>query len=95
MDRFIFLDIPLDKVLEFIEDRPLDLFELVRNIIEDETGQVYDVEVYRKYFNPRSLDIVVEYLIKCRVGEVSVKLIYSNDPVKALRKYYEAEKDNT
>lgn len=38
MDKFIPIDIPLDKVLELAESRPLELFELIRNIIEDEIG---------------------------------------------------------
>ncbi|RLE37160.1 hypothetical protein DRJ17_07145 [Candidatus Woesearchaeota archaeon] len=92
MDKFIPLDIPLDKVLEFAENRPLELFKLVRNIIENEVGQVYDVEVYEKYFDPKDMDIVIEYFVKCSLGELSLKIIYSRDPMKTLNKYYDYEK---
>ena len=92
MDRFITLNIPLDKVLELAENKPLELFELVKDIIENEVGQVRDVNVYEKYFDPRNLDVVIEYFIRCDLGEVSVKIIYSKDPVEALGKYYSYEK---
>ena len=92
MDRFIPLDIPLDKLLEFAENRPLELFELVRDVIENEVGQVYDVEVYGKFFDSKDMDIVVEYFIRCSLGELSLKIIYSRDPVKALNKYYNYER---
>jgi len=92
MDRFIPLNVPLDKVLELAESRPLELFELVKDIIEDKVGKVYDAEVYEKYFDPKDLDIVIEYFIRYNLGEVSLKIIYSKDPVKALNKYYNYEK---
>jgi len=92
MDRFITLNIPLDKVLELAENKPLELFELVKDIIENEVGQVRDVNVYEKYFDPRNLDVVIEYFIRCNLGELSFKIIYSKDPAKALSKYYEYEK---
>jgi len=92
MDRFIPLDIPLDKVLELVENKPLELFELVRDIIENEVGQVYSVNVYGKYFDSKSLDMIIEYFIRCSLGELSLKIIYSKDPAKALGKYYEHEK---
>ena len=92
MDKFIPIDIPLDKVLELAESRPLELFELIRNIIEDEVGQIYDVEIYGRYFDPKNMDIVIEYFIKCSLGEVSLKIIYSKDPAEALNKYYDYKK---
>ena len=50
------------------------------------------MKVYDIYFNPRSFDLVVEYIVKCSLGEVSVKLIHSKDVRKALASYYEYEK---
>lgn len=38
------------------------------------------------------MDIVVDYVITYRYGELSVKLIYSSNPAKALIDYYEHEK---
>jgi len=42
------------------------------------------IEVYRRHSDPKSLDIVIEYLLECSPGEVSVKLAYSSDPARAL-----------
>lgn len=92
MDRFIPLNIPLDKVLELAENKPLELFELVKDIIGNEVGRVHDVNVYKKYFDPRNLDVVIEYFVKCDLGKLSFKIVYSKDPAKALIKYYEYEK---
>ena len=36
------------------------------------------------------MDVVIKYLIKGSFGEVLVKLIYSEDPRRALFKYYES-----
>ena len=92
MDKFAPLDIPLDKVLELAENKPLTLFELVRDFIEGEIGKINSVNIYKKYFDPKTLDIVLEYFIRCSLGEVSVKILYSDDPIRALSKYYEHEK---
>ena len=47
------------------------------------------VRVYDMYFSDAGL--LVEYLIETEVGEVSAKLIYSDNPALTLRKYYEHE----
>jgi hypothetical protein len=92
MDKFIALDITLDKMLELAENRPLALFELVRGLVESEVGEISSVSVYRKYFDSETLDVVLEYLIRCNLGELSVKILYSDNPARALSKYYEFER---
>jgi len=52
------------------------------------------VELYRKFFDPKNFDIVIEYLVRCSIGEVSVKIIYSRNPVETLKRYYEYEHKN-
>jgi len=44
------------------------------------------------FFDPKDVDIVIEYFVKCSLGELSLKIIYSEDPVKALNKYYNYER---
>ena len=92
MDKFVPLDIPLDKLMEHAESKPLALFEFVRDIIEDEVGRIESVSFHEAYFDPKALDVVLEYFIRCSLGELSVKILYSDDPVRALGKYYEHEK---
>jgi len=92
MDSFKPVDISVDTLLELAEDKPLELFELIRGVIKNELGQVYDVRVYGRYFDPKDFDIVVEFLVRCSLGEVSLKIIHSKNPAKALEKYYIHEK---
>ena len=82
-------------MLELAENRPLELFELVKDFIESEVGKVDSIEVYKKYFDPKSLDVVLEYLIRCSFGELSVKILYFDNLARALGKYYEFERTST
>jgi len=91
MDKFVPLDIPLDKLMEHAESKPLALFEFVRDIIEDEVGRIESVSFHEAYFDPKALDVVLEYFVRCSLGELSVKILYSDDPVRALSRYYEHE----
>jgi len=49
------------------------------------------VRLYGSYFNPASGVAVVEYIVKAEEGEVGVKVVYAEDPGRALMEYYEAE----
>ena len=92
MDSFKPIDINVDTLLELAEKKPLELFELVRGFVEGELGRIYDVRIYGRYFDPKDFDIVIEFLVKCSLGEVSLKIIHSKNPTKALEKYYAHEK---
>lgn len=35
--------------------------------------------------------VIIEYLVKYKIGEISAKNIYSNDPSQALMRYYAKE----
>jgi len=50
------------------------------------------VRVYGRFFDSENMDVVIEYLVRCRIGEVSAKIIYSNDPSQALVRYYRKER---
>lgn len=82
----------LGELLEMIEEDPLKLFDRVRAIVDNEVKGIQDVKLYRRYFDPKEIDVVVEYLVKGGFGKLSVKLIYSEAPARALFKYYESEK---
>ncbi len=91
MDRFIPLKASLDMVLELVEKDPLKLFRYVRKLVENEVGKIHHVTFYDSFVDPSELDIVIEYIAYCKLGEVSIKLIYSKNPEKALEKYYKYE----
>lgn len=50
----------------------MKLFESVR--------EVKNVKVYDIYFDSSNLEVLVEYLVKCKLGEISAKIIYSYNP---------------
>ena len=91
-DEFKPVDIDVGKLFELAEKDPLKLFESVREVLGDYIKEIKDVRVYDIYFDPSSLEVLVEYLVKCELGEVSVKLIYSRNPRVTLNKYYKHEK---
>ena len=92
-DEFKPLDISIDKLLELVEDNPLRLFEEVKDILTEYVKEIKHVKIYNTYFNPHGSELLIEYLVECELGEVSVKVIYSNNPVVTLQKYYEHEKE--
>jgi len=93
MDKFIPLDIPLNEFLELAEKDPLRLFSLIKAIIEDEVRQVHGITTYKKFLDLKDMDIIVEFFIKCYIGEISAKVIYSKNPIQALIKYYSHERN--
>jgi len=93
MDMFKPIDMDTDKLLKLAERDPLEIFNSIKEILED-LGEIREVQVYNVFFDPKSLELVIEYIMKCSIGEVSVKLIHSNNPIKTLRRYYEHEREN-
>ncbi len=88
-DEFKPLDISIDKLLELIEVNPLRLFEEVKDILTEYVKEIKHVKIYNTYFNPHGFEFLIEYLVECEFGEVSVKVIHSNNPMVILQKYYE------
>lgn len=91
MDMFKPIDMDTDKLLELAERNPLEIFNSIKEILSD-LGEIREVQVYNIFFDPKSLELVIEYILKCSIGEISVKLIHSDNPVKTLERYYEHEK---
>ncbi len=91
LDRFIPSDLSIGELMELVEEDPIAPFNMVKAVVEDEIGHIQDVRLYGRYFDPSEMDVVIEYLIKGGFGEALVKLIYSEDPRRALLKYYARE----
>lgn len=93
LDTFKPIDIDFIRLVELTDKDPLQLFNnYVRYVIEEELGSISDVKMYDVYFNPRGFELLIEYIVKCDLGEVSVKLIYSERPKETLAHYYRYEK---
>ena len=94
-DEFKPIDIDSSKLFKLVEENPLELFEIVREKLVDDVKEirtVRDVKVYNTYFDPSNLELLIEYLVECNEGEISIKVIHSHNPPATLRKYYEYEK---
>ena len=76
MDRLKSLEIPLEEFLELAERDPRGLFNRVREFVEEEVGNIHNVRLYERYLDLSKMDVVVEYLVRCDIGELSVKIIY-------------------
>lgn len=50
------------------------------------------MKIHDIYFDPSNSELLIEYLVRCELGEVSVKIIYSRNPAVTLSKYYEHER---
>jgi len=90
LDEFTPLDIDSSELLELSES-PYKLFELVRGAVEERVGRVERVELYKTYIDPATLELLIEYIVEFEHGELSIKIIRSDNPVKTLQRYYEAE----
>jgi len=91
LDEFTLLDIGSSQLLELAES-PYRLFKLARGAVEERIGRVEKVKLYRVYMDPATLKLLIEYIVGFGHGELSVKIINSNNPIKTLQKYYEAER---
>ena len=95
LDVFKPIDIDIGKLLTLAKEDPIKLFNEVKEALESDLGRVKDVKVCDIYFNPRTFGLLIEYIVKCDLGEVSVKLIYSKNPKETLTRYYEHEKQDS
>jgi len=91
LDEFTPLGIDSQQLPELAES-PYRLFELVRGVVEERVGRVERVKLYKTYIDSATLELLIEYIVEFEHGELSIKLIHSNNPTKTLQKYYEAER---
>ena len=90
-DSFRPVDIDISKLFTLAEEDPIQLFNQVKEDLED-LGEINDVKVHDIYFNVETLELLIEYIVECSLGEISVKLIYSKKPERTLINYYNYEK---
>ena len=89
MDIFTETDIDPDTALKLMKKNPMKLFNEIKKDIRKTLGDWADVKVASKYLEKDSG--LVEYIVRSNFGEVSVKVIVGEDPVKILREFYEYE----
>jgi chaperonin GroEL (HSP60 family) len=93
-DLFKPLDLSWGELVELAE-RPEAVLERFRREIEELAGPVRSLKL-RKAVVAGSGEAVVEYVAELAggmaSGEASVKIVYAEDPARALREFYEREK---
>jgi chaperonin GroEL (HSP60 family) len=93
-DVFRPLDLSWGELVELAE-RPEAVLERFRREIEELAGPVKSLKL-RKAVVAGSGEAVVEYIAELAgekvSGEASVKIVYAEDPAKALREFYERER---
>jgi len=94
-DVFKQLDLSWGELVELAE-RPEAVLERFRREIEELAGSVKSLKL-RKAMVAGGGEAVVEYIAELAgekaSGEASVKIVYAEDPAKALREFYERERE--
>ncbi len=91
LDLFIPTDLTRKEVLRAYKEDQLKPFELVREIVEDAGVRgIKNVKLYKTFF--RGKEFLIEYFVTFSNGQLSVKLIGSNEPQKTLNEYYKWER---
>jgi len=80
------------SLFKLAEENPLELFGIVKEAMADNIKEVKNVKIHAIYFDPSNSELLIEYLVRCELGKVSVKIIYSRNPAVTLSKYYEHER---
>jgi len=91
LDLFIPLDLSPEEIMSSFEKDALKPFELVKDVVKRELGDIKEAKFYNSYTS--SNGFLIEYLVDFRCGQASVKIICAKDPRKALIDYYKAEKE--
>jgi hypothetical protein len=94
-DLFKPLDLSWGELVELAE-KPEAMLERFRREIEELAGPVKSLRLW-KMVAAGGGEAVVEYLAELAggkaSGEASVKIIYAEDPARALREFYERERE--
>jgi len=93
LDVFIPLNLSPEEIMSSFEKDVLRPFELVKDVVKRELGEIKKVRFYNSYTS--SNGFLIEYLIDFRSGQASVKIICAKNPRKVLVDYYKAEKERT
>jgi len=93
-DEFRLLDIEPTTLFKLAREDPLRLFDMVREVLGEYVRYVREirgVEVRRVFFDFSRFELLIEYIVACEAGIISVKLIYSENPAETLQHFYESE----
>jgi len=88
----LFTPLELDpRLVRRLASEPEKLFELIREEVEWMEGKVKGARLLDTYRDPLTSELLVEYIVEVPNGELSVKVIVSDNLAETLRKYYEYE----
>jgi len=88
LDEFKPVNISANELLNLLKEDPLKVFEVIKNALAGFIRDAKSVKVYDIYREPSSSALLVEYIVECEAGRVSVKVICSEHPEQVLRDYY-------
>jgi len=54
------------EILQAWKEDRMKPFELVRNLVEEELGEVRGVRLYGAYFDPETMTAIIEYMVDFR-----------------------------
>jgi len=92
MDQFRKIDLTLGEVIDLFDRNPKEILNKVKSIIEELLEcSIDDYSLGKIYYDPSKGEAVIEYFIRCKLGELSAKLIFSENPVEALKNFYDKE----
>ena len=84
LDEIVPLDMGFAELLELWEDDGMKPFDKVRGLVEEKLGDIKEASFYAAYFDPEEMTAVIEYMVKCEIGRVGVKIVHAENPVKAV-----------
>ena len=67
-DEFRPVDIDTDKLFKLAEKNPMELFNAIRDVLEEYTKDIKYVRVYDMYFNTKAFELLIEYIVRCDFG---------------------------
>ena len=92
-DEFKPINIDTDELFDLFEKDPLKLFENVKEILAaNDVKEIKNVRVYKIFHDRGGSELLIEYLVDCELGRISVKIIRSRSPKETLYNYYIHEK---
>ena len=93
MDKFYPIEFSLSEIAELYDEDHMKIFESIRGLIENVLeSKVKRARLYKSFLSYKTGTILIEYMVSFEKGTIGVKIIHAHNPVKAIEKYYEAEK---
>jgi len=89
LDMFKPLDISAKELFNIVSSDPLELFNIVKEVIKEYVKDIKNVKVRNIYLSKEEQELLIEYIVECELGEITLKIIHSENPSVTLQKYYE------